>query len=62
MIPQTTLCITYSPDQTVEYYSHIADKLTEAGATEICLKDMDGITRMENGGGGERAKKTCVCW
>ena len=45
MIPQATLCITYSPVHTVEYYSSIADKLIEAGAPEICLKDMAGIGR-----------------
>ena len=45
MIPQATLCITYSPVHTVEYYSGIADKLIEAGAPEICLKDMAGIGR-----------------
>lgn len=45
MIPQATLCITYSPVHTVEYYTDIADKLIEAGAPEICLKDMAGIGR-----------------
>ena len=45
MIPQATLCITYSPVHTVEYYTDIADKLVEAGAKEICLKDMAGIGR-----------------
>lgn len=45
MIPQATLCITYSPVHTVEYYSQIADRLIEAGAPEICLKDMAGIGR-----------------
>lgn len=45
MIPQATLCITHSPVHTVEYYSEIADKLIEAGAPEICLKDMAGIGR-----------------
>ena len=45
MIPQATLCITYSPVHTVEYYSAIADQLIEAGAPEICLKDMAGIGR-----------------
>ena len=45
MIPQATLCITSSPIHTVEYYSEMADKLIEAGATEICLKDMAGIGR-----------------
>lgn len=43
MIPQATLCITSSPVHTVEYYSEMADKLIEAGATEICLKDMAGF-------------------
>lgn len=43
MTPQATLCITTSPVHTVEYYSNIADKLIEAGAPEICLKDMAGI-------------------
>ena len=47
MIPQATLCITYSPVHTVEYYSRIADQLIEAGAPEICLKDMAGIGRSE---------------
>ena len=45
MIPQATLCITFSPCHTVEYYSDIADQLIEAGAPEICLKDMAGIGR-----------------
>ena len=45
MIPQATLCITHSPVHTVEYYTGIADRLVEAGATEICLKDMAGIGR-----------------
>jgi len=45
MIPQATLCITYSPVHTVDYYSYIADQLIEAGAPEICLKDMAGIGR-----------------
>ena len=45
MIPQATLCITYSPVHTVEYYARIADQLIEAGAPEICLKDMAGIGR-----------------
>ncbi len=43
MIPQATLCITTSPIHTAEYYSNIADQLIEAGAAEICLKDMAGI-------------------
>ncbi len=45
MIPQATLCITHSPVHTIEYYSTLADKLIEAGATEICLKDMAGVGR-----------------
>lgn len=45
MIPQATLCITFSPIHTVAYYAGIADQLIEAGATEICLKDMAGIGR-----------------
>lgn len=45
MIPQATLCITFSPIHTVEYYTKIADQLVEAGAPEICLKDMAGIGR-----------------
>ena len=43
MTPQATLCITTSPVHTAEYYAGIADKLIEAGAPEICLKDMAGI-------------------
>jgi pyruvate carboxylase subunit B len=45
MIPQATLCITHSPIHTVEYYSSIAHQLIEAGAPEICLKDMAGVGR-----------------
>ena len=43
MTPQATLCITNSPIHTAEYYANIADQLFEAGAPEICLKDMAGI-------------------
>ena len=43
MTPQATLCITSSPIHTAEYYAGIADRLIEAGAPEICLKDMAGI-------------------
>ena len=43
MTAQGTLCITTSPVHTLEYYTRIADELTEAGAEEICLKDMAGI-------------------
>ncbi len=45
MIPQAALCITYSPLHTVEYYVNLAEQLIEAGAEEICLKDMAGIGR-----------------
>ncbi len=43
MTPQGTLCITTSPVHTLEYYSRLADQEIEAGAEEICLKDMAGI-------------------
>ena len=43
MTPQGTLCITTSPVHTLEYYTAIADQLIDAGAEEICLKDMAGI-------------------
>jgi len=45
MIPQAALCITYSPVHTVDYYVNLAEQLIEAGAQEICLKDMAGIGR-----------------
>jgi len=45
MIPQAALCITHSPIHTIEYYVNIAEQLIEAGAEEICLKDMAGIGR-----------------
>ncbi|MDR1562471.1 MAG: oxaloacetate decarboxylase [Dysgonamonadaceae bacterium] len=45
MTPQAALCITYSPVHTVDYYVSLAEKLIEAGAEEICLKDMAGIGR-----------------
>ena len=47
MIPQAALCITHSPVHTVEYYTELADKLIEAGAKEIALKDMAGVGRPE---------------
>ena len=43
MIPQAALCITTSPVHTLEYYCELADKEIEAGAVELCLKDMAGI-------------------
>lgn len=45
MIPQAALCITHSPIHTAEYYANIADQLIDAGAPEICLKDMAGVGR-----------------
>ena len=45
MIPQASLCITYSPVHTVKYYVDMAYRLIEEGAEEICLKDMAGIGR-----------------
>lgn len=45
MIPQAALCITHSPIHTVEYYINLAEQLIDAGAEEICLKDMAGIGR-----------------
>jgi pyruvate carboxylase subunit B len=45
MIPQASLCITYSPVHTVDYYVNLAETLIEAGAQEICLKDMAGVGR-----------------
>ena len=50
MIPQASLCITYSPIHTVDYYVDMATKLIEAGAEEICLKDMAGIGRPYSNG------------
>lgn len=45
MIPQASLCITHSPIHTVEYYVKLAQQFIDAGAEEICLKDMAGIGR-----------------
>ena len=45
MIAQASLCITYSPIHTVEYYVNLAKQFIDAGADEICLKDMAGIGR-----------------
>lgn len=58
MTPQGTLCITTSPIHTVEYYSNIADQLIEAGAPEICLKDMAGIGQPAMLGALTKAIKT----
>ena len=48
MIAQASLCITYSPIHTVDYYVGLAKKLIDSGADEICLKDMAGIGRPES--------------
>lgn len=45
MIPQATMCITYSDVHTANYYINLAEELIAAGAKEICLKDMAGIGR-----------------
>ncbi len=45
MIAQASLCITHSPVHTVEYYVELAKQFIDAGADEICLKDMAGIGR-----------------
>ena len=45
MISQCSLCITYSPIHTVDYYVNMAKELIELCADEICLKDMAGIGR-----------------
>ena len=45
MIAQGALSITYSPLHTVDYYVNLADEFLEAGAQEICIKDMAGIGR-----------------
>lgn len=48
MIAQASLCITHSPVHTVEYYVGLAKQFIEAGADEICLKDMAGIGRPDS--------------
>lgn len=45
MISQCSLCITFSPIHTVEYYVNMAKQLIDLGCDEICLKDMAGIGR-----------------
>ncbi len=45
MIAQASLCITHSPIHTVEHYVQLAKTFIDAGADEICLKDMAGIGR-----------------
>ncbi len=48
MIAQASLCITHSPIHTVEFYVNLAKTFIDAGADEICLKDMAGIGRPES--------------
>lgn len=45
MIAQAAICLTFSPLHTVDYYVELAKKFIDAGADEICLKDMAGIGR-----------------
>jgi len=48
MVAQAALCITHSPVHTVDYYVALAKTFIDAGADEICLKDMAGIGRPES--------------
>ncbi len=48
MKAQAALCITHSPIHTVEYYVNLAKLYIDAGADEICLKDMAGIGRPDS--------------
>lgn len=45
MKAQAALCITHSPIHTVDYYLGLAKTFIDAGADEICLKDMAGVGR-----------------
>ena len=45
MIAQASLCLTHSPIHTAAYFIGLAKQFIEAGADEICLKDMAGIGR-----------------
>ncbi|HBX88692.1 MAG TPA: oxaloacetate decarboxylase, partial [Marinilabiliaceae bacterium] len=45
MIAQAAMSISYSKVHTVEYFTKLADELIEAGADELCLKDMAGVAR-----------------
>ncbi len=47
MIAQAALCIAHSPIHTVDYYVGLAKQFIDAGADEICIKDMAGIGRPE---------------
>ncbi|MCR5714559.1 MAG: oxaloacetate decarboxylase [Bacteroidales bacterium] len=48
MISQCSLCITYSPVHTVQYYTDMALELIRQGADEIAIKDMAGIGRPDS--------------
>lgn len=58
MIAQATMCITYSPVHTAEYYINLSEQLIAGGAQEICLKDMAGIGRPDMLGKIVKAIKT----
>ncbi len=45
MISQAAMSITHSQVHTAEYYIDMAEKLIQAGAKEIALKDMAGVGR-----------------
>ncbi len=45
MIAQATMCITFSEIHNADYYIKMSEQLIQAGADEICLKDMAGIGR-----------------
>ncbi len=45
MISQAAMSISHSEVHTIEYYANLADQLVEAGADELCLKDMAGVAR-----------------
>ncbi|ASB50979.1 biotin/lipoyl-containing protein [Alkalitalea saponilacus] len=45
MIAQAALSISYSEVHTVDYYVDLAEQCIQAGADELCLKDMAGIAR-----------------
>ena len=58
MIAQAALSLTYSAIHTVDYYVNMAKELIAAGADEICLKDMAGISRPTDIGDIIRGIKT----
>ncbi len=59
MIAQAALSITVSAVHTVEYYVNLAKKLIDAGADEICIKDMAGIGRPVSIGKMVKGIKSC---